>query len=96
MAPHGQPGLSCYSSHFFLCALFNHTQRPKIYSSESMEISLDTSHEAVPRPHPWENTLSCLRERQSPSQKNSWQDRDRVVGLSGHMGCPRSYTYRMF
>ena len=32
---------------------------------------------------PWENTLCCLRERQGPSQKNIWQDWERVVGLIG-------------
>ena len=63
---------------------------------ESMEISLDADQEAVPGPHPWENTLRCLRERQVPSKKNIWQDWERVVGLSGRVGCPRSYTYRMF
>ena len=61
-----------------------------------MEISLDADQEAVPGPHPWENTLRCLRERQGPSKKNIWQDWERVVGLGGRMGCPRSYTYRMF
>ena len=36
-----------------------------------------------PGRHPWENTLRCLRERQGPSQKNIWQDRERVMGLVG-------------
>ena len=96
MAPYGQPHLSCYSSPLFLCALFSHMQRPKIYSSESMEISLDAGQEAVPGPHPWENTLRCVCERQGPFKKNIWQDWERVVGLSGRVGCPHSYTYRMF
>ena len=50
MAPYGQPRLSCYSPGLFLCALLSRTQRPKIYSSESVEISLDGGQEAVPWP----------------------------------------------
>ena len=61
-----------------------------------MEISLDAGQEAVPGPHPWENTRRCLRERQGPSKKNIWQEWERVMGLSGRVGCPRSYTFRMF
>ena len=31
-----------------------------------------------------------------PQKKKHLQDWERVVGLGGRMGCPRSYTYRMF
>ena len=42
------------------------------------------------------NTLRCLCQRQGPSQNNSWQDRERVVGLGEHTGRPRSSTRGRF
>ena len=55
----------------YFYALFSHMQRPKIYFSESVEISLDAGQEAVPGPLPGKTRPTVYVSDRVPPRKTS-------------------------